>query len=232
MHVIHQTDSVVVIATKDSSNPKTGNGIQIWILDARMHPAESRQTGADAKNQCSDCVFASGNGCYVSVNPLGSIFRAWQRGRYTPLIMGTPEWQRFFSGKFVRFGAYGNPSLLPLPMVESIATLSRRFTGYFHNWKSLPASEARAYGKFFMASCEESNIAQAQSLGLRTFAVVSQPVAGAGIECLSDTRGMQCKDCGLCDGTFRRGGALPSVYIKAHGYQVKKAISATSGAIK
>lgn len=197
-----------------------------------MHPHESRSTGADSSNQCAGCPLASGNGCYVSVNPLSAIWRKHTSPNpYEPMSMGTPEWRKFFRGKAVRFGAYGNPSMLPLAMVESIAKLARKHTGYFHDWHSMPVERARAYGRFFMASCESHNYERAQDLGLRTF--TTQPIAGdvpkdAGMECLADSHGLSCAECGLCDGTNRRNGRLPNVWIRVHGYQTKKANAATS----
>lgn len=232
MYIIHETDKVVVIATEKSTNRKTGKSVQLWILDATMHPVESRRSGHDAQNQCAGCVFASGNGCYVSPNPLGAIWRKWKRGGYAPLLMGSPEWNAFFSTDFVRFGAYGNPSLIPLPMVADIASRARRITGYFHDWHTMAPGDAIAYGQFFMASCEADNFGKAQSLGLRTFSVVPAPMPSAGIECLADAKGMTCKECGLCDGNRRTTGRskpLPHVFITAHGYQKQKAITMAGG---
>lgn len=225
MHIIHQTSSIVAIATVGSANAKTGPMIQIWLLDARMHPVESRRSGADATNQCEGCPLASGNGCYVSPNPLGAIWRALQRGAYTPLDMGTPDWERFWRGADVRFGAYGNPSNLPLLMIEDIVRLARRHTGYFHDWQVLGPIAAKQYGRFFMASTSPANDEFARNLGLRTFCVGETKPSGS-IECLADARGLQCADCGLCDGTERsrsRSRPLPSVWIRPHGYQVAKA---------
>jgi hypothetical protein len=232
MYIIHQTDKVVVIATAKSTNRKTGKSVQLWILDATMHPVESRRTGHDARNQCQGCAFASGNGCYVSPNPLGSIYRAWKRGSYSPLIMGSQEWNEFFSTDFVRFGAYGNPSLIPLPMVADIASRARRITGYFHDWHMMAPEDARAYGTYFMASTEVDNFTHAQSLGLRTFSVVPHALPAAGIECLADAKAMTCKQCGLCDGNRRtasRSKPLPHIFITAHGYQTAKAKLASGG---
>ena len=67
MYIIHETNDIVVIATINSKNRKTGKSVQIWIMDARMHPTESRK-GPDADNQCNGCEFASKQGCYVNDN--------------------------------------------------------------------------------------------------------------------------------------------------------------------
>ena len=159
-----------------------------------------------------------------------ALYRTYKNGGYSHLQMGSPEWDSFFRGASVRFGAYGNPSHLPLEMIENIANLSVSHTGYFHDWNIMPVPLAKAYGKYFMASCEPSNVAFAQNLGLRTFTVVPEAPSDNrfGIECLADKSGLQCIDCGLCDGNSRsanRSLPLPSVWIKAHGYQTEKAIA-------
>lgn len=222
--IIHETQDIVAIATRNSTNRKTGRSVQIWLLDATMHPVESRRSGHDADNQCNGCPFASNNGCYVNANPLGAIWRAYQRGSYEYLQMGTREWYDFFSVPFVRFGAYGNPSHLPLEMVYDISRLATRITGYFHDWNSMPAGLAKSYGKFFMASCEPENVEYARNLGLRTFTISNERI-GNDIECLADSKGLTCAECGLCDGNRRRN-SLPSVWINPHGYQKKKAEAA------
>jgi len=220
--------NVVAIATTGSLNSKTGDMVQIWLLDRNLHPVENIQTRKDASLQCKGCPFASGKGCYVAPMPLMAIWNKYQRNDYPRLAFGSPEWESFWKGKRVRFGAYGNPSLLPLCVVESIAGLAKKHTGYFHNWQTLSIDEAKAYGRFFMASCEPWNIAKAHKLGLRTFTVLPEGAVteGYGIECLADSKGMTCAECGLCDGTERsakRSKALPSVWIKAHGFKTRKA---------
>jgi hypothetical protein len=228
MYLIHETPDLVVFATTESSNIKTGPMTQIWIMARNLHPVESRRTGHDATLQCQGCPYASNQGCYVSPLPLMQIWRVYQSGDYETVTMGSPQWSALFDNASVRLGAYGNPSMLPLAMLEDICSRAYMHTGYFHDWNIMPVDLAKSYGRFLMASCEPSNVQFAQNLGLRTFTVVSEAPSdrSLGIECLSDTKGIQCIDCGLCDGTQRsnkRNKPLPSVWIKAHGYQVTKA---------
>ena len=227
--IIHETKNIVAIATKNGKNRKVGEGIQIWILDAKLHPMQSKQTGRDAKNQCKGCPFASGQGCYVFPMPLVQIHKTWKAGGYGKINPGTREWNEFFNVNFVRFGAYGNPSLLPLKMVEDIAGRAKKMAGYFHDWHLMKPEKARAYGKFFMASCEPSNREKAVELGLRTFTATNEPLPKeVAIECIADVtnKKVQCSDCGLCDGNRRSG--MPHIWIKTHGYQLKKAQAAAN----
>jgi hypothetical protein len=223
--------NTVAIATTGSTNEKTGDMIQIWFIDRNMHPVENIQTGKDASLQCSGCPFASGKGCYVAPMPLMAIWNKFKRNEYPVLPFNSVVWAAFWAGKSVRFGAYGNPSLLPLAIVESIARLAVKHTGYFHNWHLMSKAEARAYGRFFMASCEPWNMHKAKALGLRTFTVypVNATPENAGIECLADAKGLTCTECGLCDGTERsakRSKPLPSIWIRVHGYKLRKATEA------
>lgn len=59
----------------------------------------------------------------------------------------------------------------------------------------------------------------ANQLRLRTFH--ASPVQPEGsVECLSDSHGMECKDCMLCCGTKLNA---KSIWINPHGAKVKKA---------
>lgn len=227
MYIIHETPSIVAIVTRKSKNRKTGNMLQIWLLEKDKHPSESRSSGTDTETTCKGCPLAKRQGCYVEDKPLIAIWKAYKRGSYKPLAFGSPEWETFWEGEAVRFGAFGNPSLLPLAMVSDIVSRSRRHTGYFHDWHFMPVEMAISYGKFFMASVEPHRIAQAKSLGLRFFATLPEgkPAPRGAIECLSDSKGLSCSECGLCDGTNRRD-TLPSVWIRPHGSQKKKAVEA------
>lgn len=93
--------------------------------------------------------------------------------------------------------------------------MARRWTGYFHDWQFMKPARARAYGKYLMASCEPHNWQAAQLLGLRTFTVTETPeqVQGSGIECLADSKGIQCSEFGLCDRTSRRDDGFRKSFV-------------------
>jgi hypothetical protein len=213
----------VAIATLETANRKTGDMVQIWFLLRDIHPVAAVKDGSDFATVCRDCPFASGKGCYVNVGQApAAVWKAFHRGAYPFLPPG--EYGRVFSGRRVRFGAYGNPTLLPLVLVDRIARISDGWTGYFHDWKSNP--QAAEYGRYFMASTETaSSLRQAITAGFRVFHVSPQKPAGA-IECLSDARGMTCAECRLCNGRFGSAGApfrpvserqRPSIWINPHG---------------
>ena len=109
----------VVIATFRSGNVKTGNMVQVWILLEDHHPVQGVASGLDASTICRGCPFASGNGCYVNVGQAPrSIWSAYHRGNYP--VLERADYGKVFQGRKVRFGAYGNPTLIPLTIVEAI----------------------------------------------------------------------------------------------------------------
>ena len=111
---------IVVIATglaNSSSNSKTGDIIQTWIIRSDIKPTDAVNTGDDA-SICGSCPHRGtvengknvGRSCYVTVfqAPL-NVYKTYHRGRY-PLWNGDSE---VFSGRKVRLGAYGDPAAVP-----------------------------------------------------------------------------------------------------------------------
>lgn len=216
-------EEFVVIATKDSHNQKTGPMVQIWILLANTHPVPAQRAALDASTICQGCPFAAGNGCYVAAHQApASIWNHYQKGKYLPLPKS--EYARYFAYQKVRFGAYGNPSLIPIKMVEEIAKASVGWTGYFHDWHLMKPADAQAYGRFFMASTSTADdLKQANALQLRTFHC-SEEKPATHIECPEGTKGVQCYQCLLCQGTAKK--AKP-IWIAPHGFRKNKAKEAT-----
>ena len=225
-YIIHEgsfrTHKYVAIATLNSENEKTGDMVQIWFLLTDVNPVQAVNEGIDADSICYGCPFSSGRGCYVNMGqaPL-SIWKTYHRGSYPTL--SPVHFDKAFAGRKVRFGAYGNPSLLPLSLVKLIAHLSDGWTGYFHDWRENPF--AKEYAKFFMASTEtESSYKLASSLGYRTFHASPNKPADA-IECLADSTSgrVKCEACKLaCNGL---SGRTSNVWINPHGSKASKAIA-------
>lgn len=221
-----QNEPWVAIATLSSRNEKTGNMISIWLLLENHHPIEVVKEGLDSKTICKGCPFASGRGCYVIVFQAPSmIWHAFKRGAYPDLEK--ENYAPVFGGRAVRFGAYGNPSLLPIAIVQRIVRVCKSHTGYYHDWQS---TRKQRYGKFFMASTETpEKLALARAMGFRAFHV-SEIQPENTIECLADsTNGrVKCIDCKLaCDGKSGKNGGR-DVWINPHGSGRAKAIAASS----
>lgn len=215
-YVLHEDRDRVVIATGFSSpseNRKTGDMVQIWILVRQCDPVQAIKEGLD-RLICGNCRHrGDGRGgsrsCYVNPGhaPLG-IYRAWKAGNYAPLrsLEG-------FTGRKVRFGAYGDPTWMPLSLALAIAGVASGWTGYTHQWRK---PSLQGWRQILMASVDTAaELLIARSMGWSTFRV-SPDLDHHAFEtlCASERNGTPCSDCLGCPGA--RGGQR-SVFIPAHG---------------
>ena len=212
--ILHEDTHRVIIATgfsTPSDNRKTGDMIQVWILVKAVDPVRAIKEGLD-RLICGNCVHrGDGTGgersCYVNVGqaPQG-IWRAWKAGKYPPLR----SLECFVSRK-VRFGAYGDPTHLPLPLALAIAGVASGHTGYTHQWRK---PSLQGWRSILMASVDSiAELVIARSMGWSTFRVGSEASVGESL-CASEAIGTPCMDCLLCAGS--RNG-LKSVHIPPHG---------------
>lgn len=226
---------IVAIATLSSSNIKTGpkgkgNMVQTWIIRADMSPIEASKAGEDSAI-CGACPHrhSLGGACYVNIGqaPLG-IYRAFKRGAYPDLSDNPEAIAEALAGRAVRLGAYGDPSAVPFDVWAQLLDGVTKWTGYTHQARH-PRFDARLF-RYCMASADTPK--QAEKLnqrGARTFRVKSHaaPMLRGELECLSETKGVKCIDCGLCDGANRDA---PSIVINVHGSRSGRFESALGGA--
>jgi len=214
--ILHEDSSRVIIATgfsTPSDNRKTGDMIQIWILVKAVDPVEAIKQGLD-RLICGSCVHrGDGHGndrsCYVNVGqaPLG-IWKAWKAGNYAPI-----PFLSLFSGRKVRFGAYGDPTHLPFSLALAIAGVASGHTGYTHQWRK---PSLQGWKTLLMASVDTTaELVIARSMGWSTFRVTPD-TDHHSMEtlCASDRLGTPCADCLACAGS--RGG-IRAIHIPAHG---------------
>jgi hypothetical protein len=122
------------------------------------------------------------------------------------------------ASKGVRYGAYGDPVLLPLPLVERLAYLAgRRYTGYTHQWRR---PEYQGYRPYLMASCETLEDTQlAESMGWRWYMVTNEPSVPGAVLCPHQNEKNKyetlCNSCWACNGANRPVGAQQRVNIIA-----------------
>ena len=216
--ILNETSETVSIITFASANVKTGDMAQVWILNKDINPVEALKSG-ESKKICFDCTHLVNGTCYVNAGqaPL-SIYKAYKAGKYIPLDMDILK--AMIKWKAVRFGAYGEPVLIPLELVKFMAKHARGFTGYTHQWQNLTYLD---YKDYFMASTDnESQTILAHEMGYRTFRV-----KGAGqanlvneIDCPNTATGVQCRDCTLCDGLGKHGKGK-SITAVVHGTKGK-----------
>ena len=103
---------IVSIATCHSSNRKTGDMVQVWILPKDINPLDAVKQGLDTCI-CGHCPHR-GTGtkrtCYVNVGQAPvNIWKTYKKGVYPQIT----SYQDVFEDRVVRFGAYGDPSFIP-----------------------------------------------------------------------------------------------------------------------
>lgn len=215
--------NLFVIAKGKTSNKKITDGkalVQTYTFSLDQYNLAKTSNGFGMKAfyaldgaNCLDCPF-SGNqgagGCYTHkfnqyVGFL-SMLRSIDESNLTPLDeQKVATICDMVHGTYVRFGTYGEPSLLPVALVESMTLLASSWTGYTHQWQKDWANE---FGAFFMASThDQSGTDAAKGLGFRSF-IASKEGAEVGVVCPASSEAgfkSNCATCGLCSGTTGKG---------------------------
>lgn len=221
---------IVVIATgfaNKTSNGKTGDMVQTWILRSDIAPMEAIRSGEDASicGQCphrpalKDDIKASGQAfvpCYVKVwQAPRSIFEAYQRGIYPHASLS--DIANLASGRMVRIGSYGDPYAAPIAIWKAMASRALGWTGYTHQWRKAGVD----WAKLVMASADSvKDMIEAHKRGFRTFRVTAKPFENIkGVESIcpaSKEKGAKtdCATCRACMGTS--GKARASIQIARH----------------
>jgi len=207
---------IAAILTLKTSNRKTGNMAQVWIIRTDDNPVAISQAKLDT-SICGSCPHRQsvGGACYVNIGqaPL-AVYKAFKRGRYSSDLSGLPA---KLKGRMLRLGAYGDPAAVPFQALESVTKLAKGHTGYTHQ-VTHKHFDSR-YLKLCMVSADTPRQAlKYQAMGAKTFrvALVGDTLATNELECLADAQGLQCADCGLCDGTKQ------NVAITVHGSRSKR----------
>lgn len=211
-------DPIVAIAVYRSSNAKTGQVVQTYILRADMEPIAAVRSGAD-RAICGDCALR-GNGhgkqrvCYVTYQwAPTNLFRALHRTEEVTPADLAPQ----LAGLSVRLGAYGDPVAVPMAVWLELITHAENWTSYTHAWRQ---PEAQPYRAFTMASVDSpAQQREAVALGWRTFRVrlQSDPLDVDEVTCPASDEGdhrATCQTCNLCRGLAR---PAKSVAIVVHG---------------
>ena len=242
---------IVGIATFGTTNEKTGNLVQTWMLRSDVHPIDAINSGADS-SICGSCPLRGlirpaserskpgkfkgdtankGRSCYVLVQnaPL-AIWNAYNAGKYPVL---SSEHRRLMIGRGLRYGSYGDPVAIPMSCWESLAKFctGKSEPGYTNQWRN---PKFQNWSKKVMASTHSvAENAVASTMGWRTFRTVVDigDISNNEIICPASESGgytANCETCGACDG--RRGiqDVRKSVVIMAHGGTGKAAIVGTA----
>ena len=216
LSAIDKVTPIVVIATgisKSTANPKTGNMIQTWIIVENTYPTEAINNGSDSAI-CGNCPHRKNTEtgkrtCYVNMMGVASVYRAYHKGNYPEY--SPQEHAKYFEGKKIRWGAYGDPVNIPTRILHHIGNLVVGHTGYTHQWRNPRFSR---YAEYFMASVDSlTDFLDADSAGWSTFRVLPVDSPSTGIACQGGVK-TNCFMCSLCDGNETK---QRHVSIHAHG---------------
>lgn len=212
---------IVAIITSDSRNTKTGNMPQVWILRSDTDPIMANRTGLDyaicgscphrgTPNYTRESGTASERSCYVLLQnaPL-RIYRKFAKGGYH--VLTDEQLEGIVQGTVTRIGAYGDGAAMPDDVIHRIRKYAEGVTAYTHQGLSADST--------YMQSADTLQVAQnAWKAGKRTFRIVSSYAEQQANEVICpSSKGVQCRDCGLCDGNKQ----AKSVVIEVHGNGAK-----------
>lgn len=210
---------IVVIAITKSSNKKTGNMVQTYILpDNNMLPTYNAKALED-EAVCGDCKHRRGKGgsCYVNLGQgVTVVTKSYWSGSYPESLSLASE---SCTGRNVRLGTYGDPAAVPVYVWQSLLRFAKAWTGYTHQWHK--SSTDPQIMQYCMASVDsDSEFIQAQSMGYRTFRVRAkdQPLLAREFVCPASAEGGKrklCTECKACDGGIDTHKASPSIVV--HG---------------
>jgi len=203
---------IVCIATLETSNKKTGAMVQTWIIRTDMSPIEASKAKKDGAI-CGNCPHKhSVNGaCYVNLGHAPrAVYDGYKRGIYPQFDM--TKHGQFLAHRYIRLGAYGDPSAIPYEINAMLVKIGIGHTGYTHQ------IEHKNFDKRYIDICQVSadtpkQALKYQSMGAKTFrvAMANDSLYDSEIECLADSKGLTCIQCGLCDGQTK------NIAIVVHG---------------
>jgi hypothetical protein len=232
-----QDDVIIAFTIGKTSNKKIANDkdkiVQTYSYSVgQFNEAIKPQTTmrdffAQDKSVCGDCPFAVNNGaklqaCYTHkftqyvgfLGQIRSIAKEFGSFEAIPTLTSKILYNilKNASGKYVRFGTYGEPSLIPFDVMELICDVAKSWTGYTHQWAKKPE-----YSKYLMASTHNlKQVELAMNLGFLSFTASPIPIPSL-VSCpASKESGFKsnCSKCGLCSGTEGKGDK--SVVILEH----------------
>jgi hypothetical protein len=199
----------------------------MWIMHKDVRPTEASKQGKD-EAVCGMCPHRHhlGGACYVTLfqAPL-QVWKSYHKGNYPKV-----DDMSIFEGMSIRFGAYGDPNVLPMDLLVQLKSVAKNNTSYTHQWKT--ESDNEILKSVSMASVdnkEEAKLAIEQ--GWRYFRVtndISDIDNATEIVCPNTTKNVQCIDCGLCKGNTTKA---KNIVIEVHGAKKGKFIEKNEATI-
>ena len=225
--------AIVIILTTGSSNVKTGNMAQTWILRSDISPIEASRIGADI-SICGNCKhkgtpnaskptgWADNRTCYVSLHQAPTaVYNAYKRGSYPTAT--DAQLKALLSDKMLRCGSYGDPAAHRASFDRIIPMAGLGHTAYTHQQDIMPTDP-----RMMISADTITEAKQAHNQGRRTFRVIpvsewtnsgkaallsSEILCPASAE--SNAKDVTCDKCKLCNGSESKHAK--SIAIVAHG---------------
>lgn len=215
--------NIFVVRKGFTTNTKISDGkplVQTYTFSVKQWQLASTRKGFEMKeffaldeSNCLDCPYsgnAGNGGCYthkfMQYTGFLSMLRSIKASEVTPLTSHKEDLiEKMCTGSYVRFGTYGEPSLVSLHLIKRMAEASSAWTGYTHQHTKPWASD---YAKYFMASVhDEAEAIAAGELAYRSF-IATNTGDEKAVSCpASKEAGFKsnCARCGLCSGTLGKG---------------------------
>jgi hypothetical protein len=232
MKLVTQINSALIVFRLDKSkNDKISEGktkvVQVYTFDINQkHYVDTcDQLGEKvipkvffsmADSNCLDCPFRPYLQCYTHKygEYMGMLSMLRSIKEIKPLDQIRDQILTWCKNKYIRFGQYGEPTLVPVDLVSDMANVSKSHTGYTHQWHK--KSENSPYLMASTHSLAES--LRAELIGFRSFVAVSVKIENKGfVQCpaAKETgKKSNCEKCGLCSGT--KGKGKKSIQILQH----------------
>lgn len=231
--IFKQGANIIVVRKGTTANAKISDGGKVvqtytfsekqWVLATTSQGFSMKEFFKLDHSNCLDCPFSgnSGNGgCYThkfnQFSGFLKMLRSIQPSDLTPLD-GTKRAEiiEMCKDTYVRFGTYGEPSLMPYLLVKEMAEVASSWTGYTHQHSK---AWADSYKNFFMASVHsDAERNDRAKEGWLSFIAMQKDEPTIGVHCpASKEMGYKsnCAKCGLCSGLQGKGNV--NIKIKQH----------------
>ncbi|HCM1516429.1 TPA: hypothetical protein N2918_002081 [Vibrio parahaemolyticus] len=202
-------------------NAKTGNMIQLSVIPVTWELEDGTE---GRKAICGSCPHHKLGSCYAYDQGLFTMRKQGRKGAYKPMEMS--EFLEFVKGAYIRFGRFGDLSLLPFEVVKKIADVAGGFTGYTNQWRS-KHYDPRFNDLFMLSTLGDKDAAEAKKKfpNARQFQVIHEQAdytndIKKGVIMCPSQNGYTCDECLLCDGESAKGGAV-NIQVRAHGLKYK-----------
>lgn len=222
-------DKLFVIRSGRTTNGKIARPkdqvVQTYTFDLRqlalVSTTQDGKTKVDRKvfysldkANCMDCPLSGNSGtgkCYThKYRQFGGFLSMLKSLCREEIPQGLSEEMRSkirfmcMGSNLIRFGTYGEPSLLPLGLVEEMTIAGKcKWTGYTHQARK---PWAQPYKKFFMASAHSDKDAESMT-GWRSFVCLDSGDTSTAVQCPAskELNVSTCAACGLCSGIAGKG---------------------------